>query len=491
MRSVLEGDDRKSTRRRLWLLVIKIIREISVYSEAVQLYNEELTFWKALGRRRSAVDKKKAKSAIHFLNYLWSYISVEDLWHSWSPAGTITAANRMGTVPDTVARTTNHLESFNGRIKNKYFKNYEYNGRLPRLDHWIRTLVVCVLPDFFDSWLERRQQLAYYNIMHYALKPNESAALPVDSESCSSSAQPLTVAEVTAAATLFMQRAFNNFTVRTNLYATTFVEEHRTAIIEFEMEMEEWGETEDDGPILIEDAEILAVGSAEADEPESESGKSTVYRTLNNEPRTHHDDAESTTGTDGFLDNMSQVVQPPNSPSEHSSDSLNGEDFPFPSAQPCLSLAHAQHDPEITTERRDSFLDFSMDGAALDESRILPDISGHHNRTPNNNRATATMMLQRGEDEYLKVIRSVMQLGLKEDDISEYLSPNLQSQMKLQAFFNDESDPEEPPTPSTASASSSQSSVLPPIKLPPPGAKPGSLGRQTKSRRKECRGIRG
>ncbi|KAG6373981.1 hypothetical protein JVT61DRAFT_4611 [Boletus reticuloceps] len=45
----------------------------------------------------------------------------------------------------------NHLKSFNGRIKQWFFGPYQHSGRLPHIDVWIFTLIVKVIPTFFQE----------------------------------------------------------------------------------------------------------------------------------------------------------------------------------------------------------------------------------------------------------------------------------------------------------------------------------------------------
>lgn len=53
----------------------------------------------------------------------------------------------MNLLIEAVLHTTNHLESFNSQLKNKYFQSYLKCGRLPRIDIYILTLVNNVIPN--------------------------------------------------------------------------------------------------------------------------------------------------------------------------------------------------------------------------------------------------------------------------------------------------------------------------------------------------------
>ncbi|KAJ7780378.1 hypothetical protein B0H14DRAFT_3507608 [Mycena olivaceomarginata] len=120
------------------------------------------------GKQRDDLSKKQASSALAFLGYLQSYLKTRDFWRSWSLAGQEEAARLLGVPISRVPRTTNHLESFNGRIKDRYFSPYIHSGRLPRVDYWVLLLITEVLPKFFDEWAEKRDLKDYYSDMRKA-----------------------------------------------------------------------------------------------------------------------------------------------------------------------------------------------------------------------------------------------------------------------------------------------------------------------------------
>ncbi|KAG1724782.1 hypothetical protein EDB19DRAFT_1897860 [Suillus lakei] len=97
------------------------------------LYNEELTYFKQISKARVPLVKAKGKAGLAFLAYFQDYLKTQSFRTLWSPGGVLLAAERMG-VP---------LE------KHKYFALYYHSGRLPRINVWVYTLVVRVLPAFF------------------------------------------------------------------------------------------------------------------------------------------------------------------------------------------------------------------------------------------------------------------------------------------------------------------------------------------------------
>jgi hypothetical protein len=169
---IVPKENRARIRSRLARFLMRLLKEIDKYEEAVAAYNQELAHFTTLTKSKDIVESKQGKGGIAFLTYLQSYLKVEDFWRSWSVAGAIEAAARMNVPLSQVARTTNHLESFNGRIKNKYFAPYLHSGRLPRIDVWVHTLITEALPTFFAEWAERRELKGYFNFMRHAAASN-------------------------------------------------------------------------------------------------------------------------------------------------------------------------------------------------------------------------------------------------------------------------------------------------------------------------------
>ena len=145
------GEARKSVRQRLAKFLMKLLKDIPDYTDAITLYNTEIQYWNSLQAKHDKISRLQAKGALAYLQYLNSYLQHEEYWKSWSPAGAIIASQILGVPVLRIARTNNHLESFNGRIKGKYYKPYQHSGRLPRIDTWILLIVTAVMPDFFKE----------------------------------------------------------------------------------------------------------------------------------------------------------------------------------------------------------------------------------------------------------------------------------------------------------------------------------------------------
>ncbi|KAJ7883316.1 hypothetical protein B0H13DRAFT_1512601, partial [Mycena leptocephala] len=147
LRVIPKGPERQATRKHLAKFLMRLLKEITDYDEVIAEYNAQVLHFRTLAKARGAKDQ--SKGALAFLTYLQRYLKVRDFWKSWSLAGVEEAAVRMGIPVSEVARTTNPLESFNGRLKGVYFAPYMHSGRLPRIDYWILTMITKVLPEFF------------------------------------------------------------------------------------------------------------------------------------------------------------------------------------------------------------------------------------------------------------------------------------------------------------------------------------------------------
>ena len=141
---------------------MRLLKEITTYSEAITAYNNQIMHFKQLGHEDDRISKLQSKAALSFLHYLNSYLRIQSLWLAWSMGGVIKAAKHLKIPVNDVPRTNNHLESFNGHIKLKYFKMYMHSGWLPRIDLWVLLVITRVIPDFFCERADRQAQQAYY-----------------------------------------------------------------------------------------------------------------------------------------------------------------------------------------------------------------------------------------------------------------------------------------------------------------------------------------
>ena len=172
LQPIPKGEQRQLVRKRLGKLLMDLLKEISEHAAAMKRFTEEVDHWKKVGRKRDASSKCQGLAALDFLSYIKTYIENEAYWISWSPAGAIEAARRLKVPVSRTARTTNPLESFNGRIKGKYYKPYQHSGRLPRIDVWILLLVTAVMPDFFKERENKKELNEFYASKRILITPH-------------------------------------------------------------------------------------------------------------------------------------------------------------------------------------------------------------------------------------------------------------------------------------------------------------------------------
>ncbi|KAJ7432705.1 hypothetical protein B0H11DRAFT_2378902 [Mycena galericulata] len=215
----------------------------------------------------------ESKGGLAFLTYLQSYLRLRSFWESWSLAGAIEAGKRMGIPVAKVARTTNHLESYNGRLKGKFFAHHMRSGRLPRVDYWVLVLITEALPTFFAEWQERRERERYYINMKHAPAPSthlhvvpRSRQLPPINPQAQTSinvttpamAKPASVQEAISRATEWVEKVLGKEPGTTAVDNTSELPDGTERLLE---QLEEDYEAEDEEPEDedSEDAEPTAV----------------------------------------------------------------------------------------------------------------------------------------------------------------------------------------------------------------------------------------
>ncbi|EIM91383.1 uncharacterized protein STEHIDRAFT_153027 [Stereum hirsutum FP-91666 SS1] len=114
-----------------------------------------------------------AVAGLAFLSYMEETWMNESLWRSWSQCGRNDAAARLGIPVEGVLPTTNHLESFNGVLKNDDLSEIQHAGRRLRFDVLIFYIISYILPLIFAKlrvhrhyleWRRKRFSLAAGNI---------------------------------------------------------------------------------------------------------------------------------------------------------------------------------------------------------------------------------------------------------------------------------------------------------------------------------------
>ncbi|KAI0633548.1 hypothetical protein C8Q77DRAFT_796581 [Trametes polyzona] len=95
-------------------------------------------------------DAHRALAAVkEFLGYLRGTWMAREMWHSWARKGRMDAAAVMKIAVEVVLTTTNHLESFNGKLKGAHIPQWQHSGRRLRFDILVYHLVEDILPRIF------------------------------------------------------------------------------------------------------------------------------------------------------------------------------------------------------------------------------------------------------------------------------------------------------------------------------------------------------
>ncbi|EIM87406.1 uncharacterized protein STEHIDRAFT_156377 [Stereum hirsutum FP-91666 SS1] len=184
--------------------------ETEVHSDALQKIEDE----RAVLHRFKVLDSS-ATPAVEggekHLTYLMDYwVKKETVWKSWSKHGCKVAAQLLGCTFDFVLPTTNHLERFNGLLKNKHLKRWQRNNRRLRLDVLIHLLITRVLPGIFKQrTLQGKQRRGWDDLLHAA----GGAGLILRRKTASAKTSPPSITYIipdanrdAAATTIFAQR---------------------------------------------------------------------------------------------------------------------------------------------------------------------------------------------------------------------------------------------------------------------------------------------
>ncbi|KAF8176180.1 hypothetical protein K438DRAFT_1770710 [Mycena galopus ATCC 62051] len=178
------------TRARIDKLLMRLLKEETVYLNAKKAYKAEITYFKRLGRKNSPLSKTQSSAALAFLGYLSDYV-VEAKWKVYLLAGSIEAAQILGTLVGNIPRTSNHLEGFNGCIKGPMYAGIRRNGHLPRIDVWVHATITSVIPAFFEKRRTRVVVSNYYsNLRTLKPKPSSTTSPSSTSSPLSSSSSP-------------------------------------------------------------------------------------------------------------------------------------------------------------------------------------------------------------------------------------------------------------------------------------------------------------
>ena len=101
---------------------------------------------------------------ITYIDYLVNTWMPKPLWQSWSHKGHIITSTILKIPIEGVLPTTNHLEAFNGLLKNKYIPWWQRSGSHLHFNFLIHILITKILPDIFASCL------SHQNYLHWVAK---------------------------------------------------------------------------------------------------------------------------------------------------------------------------------------------------------------------------------------------------------------------------------------------------------------------------------
>ncbi|KAF7332853.1 hypothetical protein MVEN_02390300 [Mycena venus] len=444
LRGIPQGEEREEVRQRLGKFLMRLLKEIDVYEDAIAEYNTELRYFKALAAKRTDIDKWKSKAGLAFLAYLQSYLKVREFWLSWSVAGVHEAASRLGVPISEIARTNNHLESFNGRIKGKFFAHHMRGGRLPRLDYWVLIYITEALPNFFAEWAEKRALATYYSRMRHAaptcppahnfpliILPPTNPAVPKPPPALP---KPKTVAEACSQAAQWAEHVFAHpLPPQIERKAAEISTEQLLQDLQTDADTEN-SDPGDEEHVLTEgmeaDVEELCLAADHQSVHQSclaDSSASMDYDS--NLPPLPSDTSSCPSLSDVALDSSEIILQLDISPTDEL-DSSSSDDEPFDLAR-------------ITREK-------------IDPTKPAID----------SRRTTVMMELQRQEDELVVTIKRLLGLGVSKDTLQKHISQSIAEQLFNEAPTELQPEVHHPP----GIPSRGRSTSFPGICLPAPSS---------------------
>ena len=412
-----KGDGRKHARSRLGKFLMRQLKDITGYSNAIVAYNAELEYFHSLSKDGcTALDKAKSTGGLAFLAYFKSYLALQGFWKSWSRAGIVEVAGILQTAVDKVPHTTNHLESFNGRIKLKYFAAYQHSGRLPRLDMWVLLIGTRVTADFFAEYDECRRTEDYYQMMRFAPPSLTSPAETTSSSSCKEASGIIPSPATREKMVLSLTDDIEN----------SMLQELRDDDSESEVEA-----TSDDDPYLDENHVLEGMGCRLVIDPD---GEGSSISTIESESDDTTEDFDIALDASDILDHL---------PNSSDSDS-----FPFSLAQPtrCYdnfipnNAIHNVDDLEQGTGS-DILADLDINLVGIDS--LSPKLVASDDILPSNSEVIAYQEVLAAEDHLLECLRTFLTVSNSSDIqtvVKPHLSPQIRSQLPSGLLSKKESD---------------------------------------------------
>ncbi|EPQ52685.1 hypothetical protein GLOTRDRAFT_122648 [Gloeophyllum trabeum ATCC 11539] len=118
---------------------------------ALKLILDERACFNMIGQLGGTSAAHAAEAGLGFLDYMVATWMPIPLWQSWSLKGRTWASVLLNKPVKDIVSTTNHLESFNNLLKNKYIPRWKYSRSRLRFDFLLHILITRILPEVFRA----------------------------------------------------------------------------------------------------------------------------------------------------------------------------------------------------------------------------------------------------------------------------------------------------------------------------------------------------
>ncbi|KZT20536.1 hypothetical protein NEOLEDRAFT_1075528, partial [Neolentinus lepideus HHB14362 ss-1] len=134
------------------------------YEAAQKLIEDERSHFTALSKLGDPGAATAARVGAQYLDYLSATWMPKSLWQGWSLKARMVASTILGVPVESIITTTNHLESFNHVLKNKYIPQWQHSGTHLQFDFLIHILIIRILPEIFATRRHRQQYQNWVNL---------------------------------------------------------------------------------------------------------------------------------------------------------------------------------------------------------------------------------------------------------------------------------------------------------------------------------------
>ncbi|KZT18813.1 hypothetical protein NEOLEDRAFT_1173364 [Neolentinus lepideus HHB14362 ss-1] len=134
------------------------------YEAAQKLIEDERSHFTALSKLGDPGAATAARVGAQYLDYLSATWMPKSLWQGWSLKARMVASTILGVPVESIITMTNHLESFNHVLKNKYIPQWQHSGAHLWFDFLIHILIIRILPEIFATRRHRQQYQNWVNL---------------------------------------------------------------------------------------------------------------------------------------------------------------------------------------------------------------------------------------------------------------------------------------------------------------------------------------